>query len=211
MLLALLAQLDRASGYEPEGREFESLRARFLFGLMSMQIDQSFLDHLMVAALCEARAAQAAGEVPVGAVIAHNGNIIARAHNRVENDLDCSAHAEILAIRQAALTLSDWRLKDCIICITLEPCSMCIGAIRLARIPFIVFGATDSNIGAVGSLYDLSQDERLGPIPHVISGIMADECGRLISNFFQNRREGCCDNQGNSNSYWETISSFQGV
>ncbi len=176
---------------------------------MNMQVDQPLLDRLMSAALCEARAAEIAGEVPVGAVIAHKGEIIARAHNRVESDLDCCAHAEILAIRHAALTLNDWRLNDCIICITLEPCSMCIGAIRLARIPLIVFGAADPSMGAVGSLYDLSQDERLGAVPRVITGVKADECGQLVSNFFRIRRESKRDNQQRGDSYWESIGSFQ--
>ena len=176
-----------------------------------MQIEPAFVEHLMTAALCEARMAQSTGEVPVGAVVARDGEIIARAHNRVESLLDCCAHAEILAIRHASLVTGNWRLDDCTLCVTLEPCSMCIGAIRLARIPLIIFGASDPSMGAVGSLYDLSQDDRLGPVPRVISGIRSEESAQLIQGFFRSRREEKANKQDDSDSYWELKGSFQAV
>ncbi|MBX7138770.1 MAG: nucleoside deaminase [Oligoflexia bacterium] len=147
----------------------------------------------MAEALAEANCSAALGEVPVGAVVAQNvGNrlrIIARAHNRVESEGKASRHAEMLAIEQASEAVGDWRLSNCILAVTLEPCPMCIGALRLARVPLIVFGSSDPRAGACGSLFDLSQDARLGPVPRVISGIMEKECGELLSGFFQKRRQ----------------------
>jgi tRNA(adenine34) deaminase len=148
-----------------------------------------FLEHLMTEALREAAQASAQGEVPVGAVIAHNETIIARAHNTTERSATVTAHAEILAINLASQALGGWRLSDCTLCVTLEPCTMCLGAIRLARIPNLVFGAGDSRQGAVGSLYDLSQDERLGTPLRVISNIQHKECEEMLSTFFKNLRD----------------------
>ncbi len=148
-----------------------------------------FLDSLMHEALIEAAKASAAGEVPVGAVIAHNGSILSRAHNTTETDATVLAHAEIHAITRASQALGGWRLSECILCVTLEPCTMCLGAIRLARIPTLVFGAGDSRQGAVGSLYDLSQDERLGSPLRVISGIKKVECEASLVDFFKSRRK----------------------
>jgi tRNA(adenine34) deaminase len=153
-----------------------------------MQTTPDFIDYLMTEALAEAARAASAGEVPVGAVIAHSGAIIARGHNTTESDKSVVAHAEIHAINQAAKLLNNWRLSECIICVTLEPCTMCLGAIRLARIPTIVFGAGDSRQGAVGSLYDLSQDERLGPPPRVVRGINQQGCEDVLSAFFKRMR-----------------------
>jgi tRNA(adenine34) deaminase len=147
-----------------------------------------FLEYLMDQALLEATKAAAAGEVPVGAVIAHQGSIISRAHNSTETDATVIAHAETHAISRASEVLGGWRLSECILCVTLEPCTMCLGAIRLARIPTLLFGAGDSRQGAVGSLYDLSQDERLGPPLRVISGLKKTECETLLSSFFKQRR-----------------------
>jgi tRNA(adenine34) deaminase len=147
-----------------------------------------FINHLMTEALREAAVAESLGEVPVGAIIAHAGTIIARGHNTTESDKSVVAHAEIHAINQAAKALGNWRLSECIVCVTLEPCTMCLGAIRLARIPTIVFGAGDSRQGAVGSLYDLSQDERLGPPPRVIRGISQQACEDVLSAFFKRMR-----------------------
>ncbi len=139
----------------------------------------------MQEALTEARLAAVANEVPVGAVIAHEGVIIGRGHNTTESALRVTAHAELQAINQASQVLRNWRLSECTLCVTLEPCTMCLGAIRLARIPTLVFGAGDSKQGAVGSLYDLSQDPRLGPLPRVISGINRTDCEAVLKKFFQ--------------------------
>ena len=140
----------------------------------------------MEAAFAQALSASECGEVPVGAVIARGGEIIAKAHNLVESTHDPSAHAEVLAIRRATAALGDWRLSDCVLCVTLEPCTMCIGAIKLARIPVLVFGAKDEGMGAVGSLYDLSGDDGTC---RVISGIHAHQCGEVLSEFFKRSRD----------------------
>lgn len=146
------------------------------------------LNVLMNEALQEAANAAAAGEVPVGAVVAHAGNIIGRGHNLTESRGTISAHAEMIAIDRAAHTLGGWRLSECILCVTLEPCTMCLGAIRLARVPLLVFGAGDSRQGAVGSLYDLSQDPRLGDPIRVIRNIKQTECEEMLSRFFKQLR-----------------------
>ncbi len=145
----------------------------------------------MHAALEQAQAGAAQGEVPVGAIVVVGGEIVSRAHNEVESGKDASAHAEILAMRRAALSAGDWRLNDALLCVTLEPCTMCIGAAKLARIPTIVFGAEDPRLGAVGSLYDLSQDARNGPVPRVIRGIEEERCRNLLQEFFKR-----CRNRG---------------
>ncbi len=142
----------------------------------------------MSEALAEARKAQQAGEVPVGAVVWHAGAIVGRGHNTAERDLSVVSHAEIHAIAEASRTLGGWRLSESILCVTLEPCTMCLGAIRLARVPTIVFGAGDSKQGALGSLFDLSLDERLGPVPRVIRNIRRDECEALLKDFFKSLR-----------------------
>jgi tRNA(adenine34) deaminase len=149
---------------------------------------EELLQHLMSEALAEAKRAESVGEVPVGAVIAHRGAIIGRGHNRTEQDHCVTSHAELVAIQNASRSLTNWRLSECILCVTLEPCTMCLGAIRLARIPTIVFGAGDSRQGAIGSLYDLSQDERLGPPPRVIQGVSRDSCEQMLTDFFKARR-----------------------
>ncbi len=146
------------------------------------------LNFLMDEALHEAKHAAAAGEVPVGAVISHAGAIIGRGHNLTETQSTVSAHAEIIAINQASQNLGGWRLSECILCVTLEPCTMCLGAIRLARIPTLVFGAGDSRQGATGSLYDLSQDPRLGDPIRVIRNIRQVECEEILSQFFKQLR-----------------------
>lgn len=148
-----------------------------------------FLEFLMEQSLAEAAKAASVDEVPVGCVIAHQERIIGRGHNTTELSSHVFAHAEINAIREASQTLNNWRLSECIICITLEPCTMCLGAIRLARLPLLVFGAGDSKQGAVGSLYDLSQDERLGPALRVISGIKESDCQQLLKEFFSKKRK----------------------
>jgi len=147
-----------------------------------------FLEHLMEEALREAEAASAKGEVPVGAVVAWKDTIIGRGHNTTESDISVVAHAELHAIREASQKIGDWRLNECILCVTLEPCTMCTGAIRLARIPVVAFGAGDSKQGAMGSLYDITHDERLGPPPRVISNVQREQCEEILQNFFKSLR-----------------------
>jgi tRNA(adenine34) deaminase len=147
-----------------------------------------FIDYLMTEAIGHAQSAAHAGEVPVGAVVARDNTIIGTGRNTTEKDQSVIAHAEIHAIREASKKLGSWRLNDCIMCVTLEPCTMCLGAIRLARIPVIIFGAGDSAQGAVGSLYDLSLDDRLGTPPRVIRNVKAEECQALLKKFFSSLR-----------------------
>jgi tRNA(adenine34) deaminase len=142
-------------------------------------------------ALEEARAARDEGEVPIGAVVVCDGAVVARAHNRRENDRDPTAHAELLAIRAAAGSLERWRLSDCTVYVTLEPCPMCAGAMHQARIARLVYGAPDPKAGAVGTLYDLSDDERLNHRFDVTTGVLADESAALLKAFFGRlRRDG---------------------
>ena len=138
----------------------------------------------MQAALTEARAAQQRGEVPIGAVIVLNGEIIGRGHNLRETGEDPIAHAEMLAIRQAAAAIGHWRLLETTLYVTLEPCVMCMGAIILARIPRLVFGCRDPRAGAVGSIYDFSQDARFNHKVEVTEGVLGKECSRQLSGFF---------------------------
>jgi tRNA(adenine34) deaminase len=141
-------------------------------------------------ALAEAAlAAQESDDVPVGAVILDEaGAVLARAHNRREADRDPTAHAEILAIRQAARALGRWRLTDLTLAVTLEPCTMCAGAVTAARLGRLVYGAEDPKAGAVGSLWDVLRDRRLNHQPEVIGGVLAPECGAILREFFSARR-----------------------
>jgi tRNA(adenine34) deaminase len=144
----------------------------------------------MQAALDEARAALAHNDVPVGAVVIDmaNGELVARAHNERERDNDPTAHAEVLALRAAAHARNSWRLEDCALVVTVEPCLMCAGAAWAARVPVIAFGAPDPKAGASGSLYNFAADPRLNHETKVVPGVRADECGALISDFFVSRR-----------------------
>jgi tRNA(adenine34) deaminase len=143
----------------------------------------------MRAALAEAEAAAADGDVPVGAVVLDEaGVIVARGRNRREADGDPTAHAEIVAIREAARAAGGWRLDGLTLVVTLEPCTMCAGAITAARLGRLVYGAADARAGAVGSLWDVVRDQRLVPVPEVIGGVLAEECQRVIVMFFANRR-----------------------
>lgn len=142
----------------------------------------------MAAALAQASEAQALGDVPIGAVVARDGHVIAAAHNRRTIDRDPTAHAELLAIRAAAEAIGDWRLAGCELAVTLEPCCMCAGAIVLARIDRVIYGAADPKAGAVETLYQLCGDPRLNHQVDVVSGVRADECGRLLTEFFQTQR-----------------------
>ena len=139
-------------------------------------------------ALEEARRAAAMDEVPVGAIIERKGEVLATGHNRREVDQDPTAHAELIAIRVAAELTGSWRLEDCTLYVTLEPCAMCAGAIVLARLPRLVYGADDPKAGAAGSLFDIPRDERLNHRVSVAAGIQADECGALLTRFFRARR-----------------------
>jgi tRNA(adenine34) deaminase len=142
-------------------------------------------------ALREAEAALAEDEVPVGAVIVRDGEVIASARNGREQLRDPTAHAEMVAITQAAAAIGDWRLEGCTLYVTLEPCPMCAGAILQARIPTVVFGALDPKAGAVQSLYELLTDARLNHRCEIIPGIMAPECGEILTRFFaEKRRQG---------------------
>lgn len=143
----------------------------------------------MALALEEARAAAAEGEVPIGAVVVCEGAVVARAHNRRENEKDPTAHAELIAIREAARRLGRWRLSDCTVYVTLEPCPMCAGAMHQARIERLVYGAVDPKAGAVGTLYDLSNDERLNHRFSVTSGVLADESAAILREFFGRLRQ----------------------
>ena len=142
----------------------------------------------MNAAIDVAREAAAAGDVPIGAVVVHGGEIIAAAGNRREADLDPTAHAEMIAIRHAASALGGWRLPGTTLYVTLEPCAMCAGAIVLARIARVVFGASDPKAGAAGSVLDVLGETALNHRPEVTGGVLADDCGRLLSDFFAARR-----------------------
>ena len=150
--------------------------------------DISRYDKFMLAAIDQAKLAEAAGDVPIGAVIVRDGQIISAAHNRRIIDADPTAHAEILAIRAAAQAIGDWRLTGCSLVVTLEPCCMCAGAIVLARLDRVIFGATDPKAGAVETMYELCTDERLNHQVEVLSGLRADKCSRLLSEFFQVQR-----------------------
>ena len=144
------------------------------------EIDEKFMRE----ALAEARAAAAVGEVPIGAVVVRAGEIVARAHNRRELDQDPSAHAEFAAVCAAARSLGRWRLSDCTVYVTLEPCCMCAGLMVNARVGRCVYGAADAKAGALGSLYDLNADSRLNHRFNVTAGVLADECRELLSNYF---------------------------
>lgn len=139
-------------------------------------------------ALEEARAAFDEGEVPVGAVIVHDGRVIAAAHNQRETLNDPTAHAEMIAITQAAEQLGSWRLLDCTLYVTLEPCPMCAGAIVQARLPTIVYGTTDPKGGACHTLYQITQDSRLNHQCSVLGGVLKDECRLILQEFFAQQR-----------------------
>lgn len=140
-------------------------------------------------ALALAAAALAVDEMPVGCVILDaDGKTISRAHNRRQLDADPTAHAEIVAMRQAAQALGDWRLADCTLVVTLEPCPMCAGAIVNARLARLVYGASDPKAGAVRTLYKICDDPRLNHRVEITGGILADECAKLLQDFFKGRR-----------------------
>jgi len=142
----------------------------------------------MQQALAQARQAFDANEVPVGAVIVHDGRVIAAAYNQRELLRDPTAHAEMIAITQAAEALGSWRLLDCTLYVTLEPCPMCAGAIVQARIPTVIYGTTDSKAGACHTLYQITTDSRLNHQSIVIGGVLQDECRAILQEFFAVQR-----------------------
>jgi tRNA(adenine34) deaminase len=143
----------------------------------------------MELALAEAEKARGTADVPIGAVVVDaDGQVIGRGHNEREATGDPTAHAEVLAIRDAARQIGEWRLTGCTLVVTLEPCTMCAGAIVLARLDRLVFAAYDEKAGAVGSLWDIVRDRRLNHRPEVVSGVMADEAGARLRDFFIGHR-----------------------
>ena len=142
----------------------------------------------MMEALKEARKAYDKGEVPIGAVIVKDGRIVSKAHNLRETLKDATAHAEMVAIREACKRLDSWRLSDCSIYVTIEPCPMCAGAILQARIVRLIFGAMDFKAGCAGSIYNFLSDGKFNHTTEIISGIMEDECRNILKKFFEQRR-----------------------
>lgn len=146
-------------------------------------------------ALAEAELAPATRDVPVGAVVlgtdGPEGAVLGRGHNQREALGDPTAHAEMIALRQAAEARGEWRLSGCTLVVTLEPCTMCAGAVVQARLDRLVYGAVDSKAGAVGSLWDVVRDRRLNHRPEVLGGVLATECAGLLTTFFEGQRSGC--------------------
>jgi len=145
-------------------------------------------NNFMKLAIEQAQIAEENGDVPIGAVIVYQNQIIGRAYNQREQLQDPTAHAEIIALTQAAAFLESWRLHGCTMYVTLEPCTMCAGALVLARIDRLVYGCDDPKTGAVKSLYNITTDERLNHIIEVASGVLAEECSDLLQHFFRRRR-----------------------
>jgi tRNA(adenine34) deaminase len=148
-------------------------------------------DAAMRAALDEARRALDSGDVPIGAVVLDAaGEVIGRGHNVRERDGDPTGHAELVAVREAAAAVGEWRLAGCTLVVTLEPCTMCAGAIVLSRLDRLVFGAFDPKAGAVGSLWDVVRDRRLNHRPEVVPGVLREACSALLDDFFAHQRLG---------------------
>jgi tRNA(adenine34) deaminase len=150
------------------------------------QMDERYMRMALDAALV----AEENGDVPIGTVIVYENRVIARAYNQREQLKDPTAHAEIIALTQAAAFVQSWRLHGCTIYVTLEPCPMCAGALVLARLDRLVYGCPDPKTGACGSLYDIVRDGRLNHRLAVTAGVLADDCARLLQDFFQQRRGG---------------------
>jgi len=145
-------------------------------------------ERFMRAALDEARAALEEGEIPIGAVVVREGRILGRGRNQRERLKDPTGHAEMIALSAAAAALPSWRLENCCLYVTLEPCCMCAGAIVLARIERLVYGAEDPKAGACGSLYNIPEDRRLNHRVVTVRGVLADECSAILRSFFEGRR-----------------------
>ena len=178
--------MDRASDYESEGRRFESCWARHSrrrrWSLRS--VDETF----MAEALLEARAAGGEDEVPIGSVVVVEGRIVGRGRNAREAKADPTAHAEMLALQEAARSLGRWRLSGATVYATLEPCPVCAGALVNARVDRLVYAVPDPKAGAAGTLFDIVRDSRLNHRIEVTSGVLATECGELLTQFFRSRR-----------------------
>ena len=144
--------------------------------------------YYMQVAIDQAKIAEENGDVPIGAVIVHNNQKIAKAYNQREQLQDPTAHAEIIALTQAAAALETWRLDGCTMYVTLEPCPMCAGALVLSRMDRLVYGCDDPKAGACGTLYNIVEDERLNHRLEVTSGVLADECSQVLQEFFERRR-----------------------
>ncbi len=153
------------------------------------------MEHIkyMKIALKEAQKAKELDEVPIGAVIVLNGKVIAKAHNLREKNQSATAHAEVLAINKACKKLNSWRLNGCVLYVTLEPCTMCVGASILSRVDGIVYGAKDSKGGSLGSLYDISLIKGFNHYPWIQSNICEDECSLILKEFFKNKRKNQTD------------------
>jgi tRNA(adenine34) deaminase len=145
-------------------------------------------EYFMRLAIREAQAALEHDDVPIGAVVVHDGEVIGAAHNERELRQDPTAHAELIALREASRALGSWRVLDAVLYVTLEPCAMCAGAIVLARVPRLVYGATDPKAGAAGSVLDVLGQPRLNHRPAVAAGLLAEECAELLTDFFGSRR-----------------------
>jgi tRNA(adenine34) deaminase len=145
-------------------------------------------DYVMRLALREAERASEHDDVPIGAVLVRDGELVAAGHNERELRQDPTAHAEVIALREAARAAGSWRVLDSVLYVTLEPCAMCAGAIVLARVPRVVYGASDPKAGACGSVLDVLGEPRLNHRPEVAGGLLAAECGELLSGFFASRR-----------------------
>ncbi len=151
-------------------------------------MDKARHEEYMRAALAQAERAFANGEVPVGAVVVKDGTIVAAGHNMRETLKDPSAHAEIIAMRTAAMALGDWRLSGCTLYVTLEPCPMCAGAVSQSRLNLLVYGAFDERTGCAGSVYELCGDPAVGGNTKIIGGVLEERCAELLSRFFQQKR-----------------------
>jgi tRNA(adenine34) deaminase len=145
-------------------------------------------EYFMRMALREAHRALEHDDVPIGAVVVHGGELVAAGHNEREVRQDPTAHAELIALREAARALGSWRVLETVLYVTLEPCAMCAGAIVLARVPRVVYGTTDPKAGAAGSVLDVLGERRLNHRPEVAGGLLAAECGALLRDFFASRR-----------------------
>jgi tRNA(adenine34) deaminase len=182
--------LDRVPDYESVGCAFESRRARSVAPEGKAAVSTAEPDHerWMRAALVEAEAAAAEGEVPVGCVVVHDGRIVGRGHNRTEALKDPTAHAEVVAIGAAATAINNWRLSGTTVYVTVEPCLMCVGALVLARPDLVVYGARDPKFGCLGSRYDIARDNRFNHELKVVAGVLAAEAADLLRRFFRPRR-----------------------
>ena len=185
-LVALVAQLDRASGYGPEGRGFEFLRAHFF---LRIPVTLNGHEKWMRLALDEAEKAYQKQEVPVGAVVICENEVVGKGHNLIETLQDPTAHAEMLALQTASQKLASWRLEKVILYTTLEPCPMCAGAILISRVPLVVFGAKDFRMGACGSAINICQTPDLDVGTKFVGGILEQTCSDLLKMFFKNLRK----------------------